>query len=123
MLGGMWNAQAVPAGYGGWWSVVWLALVLAALAGYVAFGVRRARWPGLGVAAVAGLALAAAGVIAPGRDLLRVLAGADHFLHLPGTALNDPVLAPAAVTALREWARPYARQPSADRETIARSGN
>jgi hypothetical protein len=65
-------------------------------------------------------ALTSAGTTGTG---LRVLAGADHFLHLPGTALNDPVLAPAAVTALREWARPYARQPSADRETIARSGN
>src|SRR5207302_9220097 len=55
MLGGMWNARAVPAGYGGWWSVFWLALVLAAGAGYVAFGVGRHRWPGLGVAAVAAL--------------------------------------------------------------------
>ena len=36
MLGGMWNAQTVPAGYGGGWSVLWLAVVLAAAAGYVA---------------------------------------------------------------------------------------
>jgi hypothetical protein len=76
MLGGMWNAQAVPAGYGGWWSVLWLAFVLAAAAGYVAFGVRRHRWPGLGVAAVAGLLIAGLGVTAPGRDLLRSLSGA-----------------------------------------------
>src|SRR5689334_25405385 len=41
MLGGVWNAQAVPAGYGGAWSAIWLALVLAAAAGYVAFGLRR----------------------------------------------------------------------------------
>src|SRR6516162_292196 len=73
MLGGMWNAQAVPAGYGGWWSALWLALVLAAGAGYVAFGVRRHRWPGLGVAAVAGLVIAGLGATAPGRDLLRAL--------------------------------------------------
>jgi hypothetical protein len=73
MLGGMWNAQTVPAGYGGWGSVLWLALVLAAAAGYVAFGVRRHRWPGLGVAAVAGLVIAGLGVTAPGRDLLRAL--------------------------------------------------
>jgi len=73
MLGGMWNAQAVPAGYGGWWSVFWLALVLAAGAGYVAFGVRQRRWPGLGVAAVAGLVIAGLGVTVPGRDLLRAL--------------------------------------------------
>jgi len=76
MLGGMWNAQAVPAGYGGWWSVLWLALVLAAAGGYVAFGVRRHRWPGLGVAAVAGLVIAGLGVTAPGRDVLRSLGGA-----------------------------------------------
>ena len=73
MLGGMWNAQALPAGYGGWWSVFWLALVLAAGAGYLAFGVRRHRWPGLGVSAVAGLVLACLGVTTPGRDLLRGL--------------------------------------------------
>jgi len=75
MLGGMWNAQAVPAGYGGWWSVLWLALVLAAAAGYVAFGFRRHRWPGLGAAAVAGLVIASLGATAPGRDLLRSLSG------------------------------------------------
>jgi len=73
MLGGMWNAQAVPAGYGGWWSVLWLALVLATAVGYVAFGVRRHRWPGLGIAVVAGLVIAGLGVTAPGRDLLRAL--------------------------------------------------
>ncbi len=73
MLGGMWNAQAVPAGYGGWWSALWLALVLAAAAGYVAFGVRRHRWPGLGIAAVTGLVIASLGVTAPGRDLLQAL--------------------------------------------------
>ena len=74
MLGGMWNAQTVPAGYGGWPSVLWLALVLAAAVGYVAFGARRHRWPGLGIAAVAGLVIASLGVTAPGRDLLRALA-------------------------------------------------
>lgn len=51
-------------------------------------------------------ALVSAGTTGPG---LRVLAEADHFLHLPGTALNDQVLAPAALAALREWAQPYAR--------------
>ncbi len=38
MLGGMWNARAVPAGYGGGWSVLWLAAVLTALAGFVLLG-------------------------------------------------------------------------------------
>jgi hypothetical protein len=69
MLGGMWNAQTVPAGYGGWWSVLWLALILAAATGYVVFAGRR--WPGLGFAAVAGLAIAAAGATAPGQTVLR----------------------------------------------------
>jgi hypothetical protein len=74
MLGGMWNAQTVPAGYGGWWSVLWLALVIAAVAGYVAFAARQRRWPGLGFAAVAGLAIAAAGATGPGQDLFRAMA-------------------------------------------------
>ena len=38
MLGGIWNAQTVPAAYGGAWSVLWLALVLVAVAGYLACG-------------------------------------------------------------------------------------
>jgi hypothetical protein len=73
MLGGIWNAQTVPAGYGGWWSLPWLALVIAAAGGYVVFGVRQRRWPGLGVAAVVGLAIASAGITGPGRDLLRAM--------------------------------------------------
>ena len=87
MLGGMWNAQAVPAGYGGAWSVLWLAAALTALAGYVTLagpgaGWRavwragaRPRWPGLGVAAVAGLVIASIGITGPGRDLLRAATG------------------------------------------------
>jgi hypothetical protein len=51
MLGGMWNATTVPKAYGGPWSATWLALVLAALAGYACLasgaiagrGSRRAR--------------------------------------------------------------------------------
>jgi hypothetical protein len=70
MLGGMWNARAVPAGYGGGWSVLWLAVVVTAAAGYVLLGGRR-RWPGLGLAALAGLAIAALGLTGAGQDLLR----------------------------------------------------
>src|SRR5215469_8197823 len=70
MLGGVWNAQTVPAGYGGWWSVLWLAFVVAAAVGYVVFAVRQRRWPGLGLAALIGLAVATAGITAPGQDLL-----------------------------------------------------
>jgi hypothetical protein len=71
MLGGMWNAQTVPAGYGGPASAFWLALVLVALAGFAALG--RGRWPGLGPAAVAGLVIALLGVFGPGQDLLRAM--------------------------------------------------
>ena len=82
MLGGNWNAQTVPKAYGGAWSVLWLAVVIVALAGYVLIARREHRWPGLGLAAVAGLMLAALGVTAPGRDLLRSLIAA-----WPGVAI------------------------------------
>jgi hypothetical protein len=87
MLGGMWNAQTVPAGYGGAWSVLWLAVALTALAGYVTLAKPRSgwraagrtgerpRWPGLAVAAVAGLAIASIGITAAGREALRAAAG------------------------------------------------
>ena len=71
MLGGEWNAQAVPRAYGGAWSVIWLAVVIFALAGYLVLARRDRRWPGLGIAAVAGLLIACIGVTAAGRDLLR----------------------------------------------------
>jgi hypothetical protein len=76
MLGGAWNAQTVPRAYGGGWSVLWLAAVIVALAAYLLLARKQRRWPGLGFAAVAGLAMAALGVTAPGRDLLRSLIAA-----------------------------------------------
>jgi len=76
MLGGAWNAQTVPKAYGGPWSALWLAVVIVALAAYLLLARPQRRWPGLGVAAVAGLAIAALGVTAPGRDLLRSLIAA-----------------------------------------------
>jgi hypothetical protein len=76
MLGGNWNAQTVPKAYGGPWSVLWLAAVAVALAAYVLIAARNRRWPGLGVAALAGLLLAALGVTALGQDLLRSLIAA-----------------------------------------------
>jgi pimeloyl-ACP methyl ester carboxylesterase len=84
----------------------------------VTAGTRDTRVPMSAVGPLAAT-LASAGTTGPG---LRVLAGVDHFLHLPGAALNDPVLAPAAVAAVQEWARPYARQPSAGPDGTARSG-
>jgi hypothetical protein len=94
MLGGGWNAQTVPKGYGGAWSVLWLAVVIVALAGYL-LSVRARRWPGLGVAAIAGLLIACIGVTAPGRDLIREVTSA-----WPGVAvLRDAqqFLAPLAL--------------------------
>jgi hypothetical protein len=74
MLGGCWNAQTVPAGYGGAVSVLWLCLSVTALAGFVLLG--RARWQGsgwhgLGVGAAAGLLIAMLGAVGFGQDLLR----------------------------------------------------
>jgi hypothetical protein len=74
MLGGAWNAQTVPRGYGGPASVLWLAVVVAAIGAFAALGARR--WPGLAIAAVAGLAVASVGVTGPGQDLLRSLIAA-----------------------------------------------
>ena len=71
MLGGTWNAQTVPAGDGGGWSALWLALVVAAAIAYAALALRSRRWPGLWLSALAGLAIVSTGITAPGRDLLR----------------------------------------------------
>ena len=76
MLGGQWNAQTVPRAYGGGWSALWLAAVIVALTGYLLLARRPRRWPGLGAAAAAGLAVAAVGSTGPGRDGLRALIAA-----------------------------------------------
>ncbi len=74
MLGGAWNAQTGPAGYGGLLATPWLLFALAALAAYLVLG--RARWPGLTIAAAAGLAIACLGLTGPGRGLLHALIAA-----------------------------------------------
>ena len=68
-LGGAWNAQTVPAGYGGAGSVLWVCLAVTALSGFLLLG--RGRWPGLGVGAVAGFLVASLGAVGFGQDLLR----------------------------------------------------
>ncbi|MGE5292849.1 MAG: hypothetical protein ACM3ML_37815 [Micromonosporaceae bacterium] len=73
MLGGIWNAQTVPRGYGGPASVAWLMVALAGTAGYVLAARPKRLCPGLGVAAIAGLLVAAAGLTAGTRDLLATL--------------------------------------------------
>ena len=73
MLGGAWNAQTVPQAYGGPWSALWLAAVIVALAAYLLRTRTQPRWSGLAAAALTGLVLAALGITAPGRDLLRSL--------------------------------------------------
>lgn len=71
MLSGIWNSQAVPRGYGGVPAVFWLLVVGAAVAGYLLRARPMRLCPGLGVAGVIGLAVAALGVTSPGRAALR----------------------------------------------------
>ena len=53
-------------------------------------------------------ALTGAGATGPG---LRLLTGLDHELHQAGTPANGGTLDPAFLSALREWAQPYATKP------------
>jgi hypothetical protein len=76
MLGGVWNEQVVPRGYGGAGSAAWLLVVLVAVAGYVLLGWRRGACPGLGSAGIIGFAVAAVGVTGPSRGALRALIAA-----------------------------------------------
>jgi hypothetical protein len=75
MLGGIWNSQAVPAGYGGPDSGFWLAVAVLAIAGYILAARPGRICSGLGVAACCGLALAAAGTFGPGLGMLRAAIG------------------------------------------------
>ncbi len=75
-LSGIWNAQAVPLGYGGLPATFWLVVVALAGAGYVLIARPARLAPGLGAAGLIGLAVAALGVSAPGRAVLRDLISA-----------------------------------------------
>jgi hypothetical protein len=96
MLSGIWNPQTVPRGYGGAASAVWLAVVLAAIAGY-ALRARPARVAaGAGWAGLAGLLVAAIGLTPAGRAALSGLV-ADW----PGFAIlrdGQEFVAPLALT-------------------------
>lgn len=95
MLGGIWNADTVPAGYDGIASAVWLLVVLVAVAGYVLIARPQRLCPGLGIAAIAGLAVAAIGVTGPSRAALR-----DLIAIWPGFAVlrdGQQYLAPLAL--------------------------
>lgn len=97
ILGGIWNAQAVPAGYGGPVSACWLAVMVVAGAGYLAAARPRRVCPGAGVAAIAGVCIAGLGLTAP---TLAALRGAVAFW--PGFALlrdGQQFVAPAALAA------------------------
>ena len=95
LLGGIWNAETVPRGYGGPPSVVWLLVVLVALAGYALLARPARLTPGLGAAAAAGLVIALLGVTSPSRSLLR-----DAIGFWPGFAVlrdGQEYLAPLAL--------------------------
>lgn len=79
LLGGIWNAQAVPAGYGEpVTATARLLLCLAALAGWAWLWSTRALpfGRGLTAAAVLGLLIALLGTVEPGREALRALIAA-----------------------------------------------
>jgi hypothetical protein len=96
MLGGIWNAQAVPAGYGGAVCTFWLVVVALALAGYAGAARSRRICPGSGVAAVIGLCVAGLGLTEVTRAGLR-----SAIAFWPGFALlrdGQQFVAPLALT-------------------------
>ena len=96
MLGGIWNAQVVPAGYGGPVSACWLAVVVLAAAGYVAVARPRRICAGAGFAGVLGICVASLGLTASTRTGLR-----DAIAFWPGFALlrdGQQFVAPLALT-------------------------
>ncbi|MEU7863150.1 hypothetical protein [Nonomuraea sp. NPDC049141] len=72
-LGGIWNANAVPAGYET--AVGSVARLALAVAGIVGFVLMKDRPRGLGVAAAIGFGIACLGVTEPGRVAFRWLVG------------------------------------------------
>lgn len=65
LLGGVWNGETVPSGYGApVTATLWLLVVVGALAAYGAWAREAAWWRGAAVAAAAGFAIAALGAVA-----------------------------------------------------------
>ncbi|MFB4306122.1 hypothetical protein [Actinomadura sp. GTD37] len=65
LLGGVWNGETVPAGYGApVTAAIWLLVVVVALAAYWRWGREPVWWRGAAIAAVAGFAIAALGAVA-----------------------------------------------------------
>jgi hypothetical protein len=109
MLGGIWNGQAVPAGYDGPAAAFWLAVVVIAAASYVLVARKQHICPGLGWAAIAGGCLAAIGLFAATRAVLHGAIGAwpgfamlrDGQQFIAPLALADSIGLGAGVAALR----------------------
>jgi hypothetical protein len=109
LLGGGWNAETVPGGYGGLvTAAVWLLLVAAGLVAYA----RRRPIRGLGVAAAVGFAVAALGAVAPGllRGAIGLWSGfalvRDGQQYVAPLAVVVAVGIGVAVERLRGWAAP-----------------
>ncbi|HEX2313822.1 MAG TPA: hypothetical protein VHJ17_08820 [Thermomonospora sp.] len=67
LLGGVWNRETVPLGYGHpVTATAWLLVVLAALAAFALWGRRETWGAGLGAAGAVGLVVAALGAVTPG---------------------------------------------------------
>ncbi len=91
------------------------------------FAGRQRRWPGLGFAALAGLAVASAGITAPGQDLLRAMTGLwpgfailrDGQQFVAPLALAEALGAGLLVACV---ARPSANAATADQPRTDRPG-
>jgi hypothetical protein len=114
LLGGAWNAETVPGGYGGLVAaLVWLLVVAVALVAYA----RGRRIRGLGAAAVVGFVVAALGAVAPGvlRGAIGVWPGfafvRDGQQFVAPLAVVIAVGIGLAVDRLPDWAGPVLLLP------------
>lgn len=132
LLSGIWNDQTVPRGYGGIGSSMWLLVVACALSGYVLCSRARRRqarpmWPGLGMAGLIGLVVAAIGITSPTRAVLRDLVAAwpgfavlwDGQQFVAALALTEAVGIGAAVAWFLGWVRVRAGKVRAEPAAVA----